>query len=139
MSQKEKIQIESIIYDEQRMERRMMEVAANVRAERENKGLSISELAELANLSTSCIFKTETGKSAVSLKTILKIAASLEIPVSQLVEPTMPKDTCEAGNAFEKITEHTSENATEFLLDMAENVIHALRRTQKENEGEREN
>lgn len=67
------------------------EVAENIRREREKRNLSISRLAERANLSASCISKMEMADTVGSLKTLLKIAAALEIPVGELLNTK--KDT----------------------------------------------
>lgn len=134
MSQEEKIHIESLIYDDRIMDLRMEDVAANINAERKKRGLSLSALANAANLSVSCVSKAESAQCAVSLKTVLKIAAALEIPVSQLLEPTGTQairgiQPDEGRGIFEKITANATEDTTEWLLLMAEEIVHTLRRS----------
>ena len=135
MSREEKIHIESLIYDERIMDLRMENVAANINTERKKRGLSISALSNAANLSVSCVSKAESAQCAVSLKTVLKIAAALEIPVSQLLEPTGTQgrgiQPDEGRGIFEKITATATEDTTEWLLLMAEEMVRTLRRSKE--------
>ena len=86
LCQQKRINIDSLIYDDQKMDQRMEKIAQNIRRERQRREVSLSELAAAANLSVSCVSKAESARSTVSLKTILKIATALEIPVSKLLE-----------------------------------------------------
>lgn len=134
MSREEKIHIESLIYDERIMDLRMENVAANINTERKKRGLSISALANAANLSVSCVSKAESAQCVASLKTVLKIAAALEIPVSQLLEPTGTQgrrdiQPDEGREIFEEITVNATEDTTEWLLLIAEEMVRTLRRS----------
>ena len=53
MEEEKKIRIDSIAYDEQKMEDWLAETANRIRTERIKQNLSISRLAELSNLSVS--------------------------------------------------------------------------------------
>lgn len=144
------INIDSLIYDDHKMDQRMENIAQNIRKERQKKEVSISELAVAANLSVSCVSKAESEKSTVSLKTILKIATALEVPVSKLLETEESVDDVwnksririeiEHGNGevFEKIVENTSEETTEMFLCMAEEMMKLLKVSQKQQMTDRE-
>lgn len=84
MPYQHKIHIESLIYDEKKLEKRMEGVGARIKEERLKRNISISKLAELSNLSLSCISKAE-SHCRIGLKALLKIAAALEIPAGQLL------------------------------------------------------
>ena len=57
------INIDSLIYDDHKMDQRMENIAQNIRKERQKKEVSISELAVAANLSVSCVSKAESRKA----------------------------------------------------------------------------
>lgn len=137
--------IDSIIYDEDKMNIRMEAVAENIRREREKRNLSISGLAERANLSASCISKAEMARSSVSLKSLLKIAAALEMPVSELLEtedtvfidvksqkiPRVEKEIREYRRLFEMIVENLPEETEDFLVEMTKELMRAFRKEWK--------
>ena len=142
LCQQKRINIDSLIYDDQKMDQRMEKIAQNIRRERQRREVSLSELAAAANLSVSCVSKAESARSTVSLKTILKIATALEIPVSKLLESEENIDDVwnksririEHGNreVFERIVENASEETTEMILNMAEEMMKLLRKSQKQ-------
>lgn len=111
------INIDSIIYDEQKMDQRMKMIADRIRTEREKKEMSLSNLAEKANLSVSCVSKAESARSSLSLKTILKIAAALQIPVSVLLESEEDLDV--------------SKGTTDMLINMAEQMMKLVKKNKK--------
>ena len=144
LCQQKRINIDSLIYDDQKMDQRMEKIAQNIRRERQRREVSLSELAAAANLSVSCVSKAESARSTVSLKTILKIATAFEIPVSKLLESEENIDDVwnksririeiEHGNreVFERIVENASEETTEMILNMAEEMMKLLRKSQKQ-------
>ena len=139
LCQQKRINIDSLIYDDQKMDQRMEKIAQNIRRERQRREVSLSELAAAANLSVSCVSKAESARS-----TILKIATALEIPVSKLLESEENIDDVwnksririeiEHGNreVFERIVENASEETTEMILNMAEEMMKLLRKSQKQ-------
>jgi len=66
-------------------------VAENVKALRGAKGLSLSELATRAGLGKSTMSQLEAGKGNPSIETLLAVAAALQVPFGQLVEPVAPR------------------------------------------------
>ena len=66
----------------------MQILGANIRANRQNKGLSQEELAEKADLHRTYIGAIERGERNVSLNNIVRISESLGIePYKLLIEP----------------------------------------------------
>lgn len=65
----------------------VLKFGLKVKFEREKKGLSQSELAEIAGLNTNSIGKTERAEVTPGLKTIHAIANALQVPVEELVNP----------------------------------------------------
>lgn len=140
--QREKILIDSIIYDEDKMDIRMEAVAENIRREREKRNLSISGLAERANLSVSCISKAEMAKSSVSLKSLIKIAAALDVSVAELLEledtalanmklhetPGADHEAGEYGRLLEQIMENLPEEMADFLVEITKELMRAFKK-----------
>lgn len=60
-------------------------LALNVKENREKKGLSISQLAKMANIGKSTLSVLETGKGNPNIETIWSLATALEIPFGQLI------------------------------------------------------
>ena len=65
----------------------VLKFGLKVKLEREKKGLSQSELAEIAGLNTNSIGKIERAEVTPNLKTVHAIANALNIPVEELVNP----------------------------------------------------
>lgn len=55
---------------------------------RRDRGMTQSQLAELAGFSTSYIYKIESGNEHVTVRTLVRIAKALEIPVEDLLQVT---------------------------------------------------
>lgn len=140
--EKKRIDIDTIIFDEEKMDVRMEEIGKKIRKERQKKELSISRLAQLSNLSVSCVSKAESERCRISLKTLLRIAAALEIPVSKFLE-TGEDDAgrCSSeertekeeqnrmdGQRFREFTDRADQETIEFILDMAEELVDMLER-----------
>ena len=151
MSHREKgIRINSIIYDDEKMEIRLGDIGKRIRQERLCRDLSISKLAELSNLSVSCVSKAESVRCRISLKALLKIAAALDIPAGELMgekdagpEEGVPAGHAEAetamssGERFERITEHAGEETVDFILGMADELVRVIgKREEREKEEE---
>jgi len=63
-------------------------LAANIKVERRNVGLSQEKLAELAGLSTQTISDIEGCRTWVSDKTLLKLSEVFRVEIFQLLAPT---------------------------------------------------
>lgn len=142
-NRQKRICIDSIMYDDRKMEEYLANVGRRIREERMNRNLSISKLAELANLSSSCISKAESDHCRISLKALLKIAAALDIPVAALVQKDMqteirevemetrPKNLSPEGERFEQIIENAEEETVLFVLEVANELMRVLERQRK--------
>lgn len=62
-----------------------MSIGQNIKNARKNKGLSQKQLGELLGVSQAAIGQFENEKSTPKLETLEKIAAALNIPVSELI------------------------------------------------------
>uniref|UniRef100_UPI003FEE9E01 helix-turn-helix domain-containing protein n=1 Tax=Roseburia sp. TaxID=2049040 RepID=UPI003FEE9E01 len=128
MTHHRRIKIDSIIYDEQKMEALLQDIGKQIHAERVNQGLSISKLAELSNLSASCISKVETARSEISLKALLKITAALDVPVSYFLKDAIVSEADKEAyltNAekFEHLTQTAGDEIVEFILNIADGIM----------------
>ncbi|MEO5644244.1 MAG: helix-turn-helix transcriptional regulator [Bacteroidia bacterium] len=61
-------------------------VGRNIKAIRDKKGVSQTELADLCGFERSTTNRIESGGSNVTAKTLLKIAKALDVPVTELVK-----------------------------------------------------
>ena len=142
-----KFRLEALIFDEEKMDARLEQAAENIRMERERQGLSVSRLAQLANLSTSCVSKAEAATGGIGVKSLLKIAAALEVPVAELLraEETPKRSATGAGEEeyaswgncgriFEQVTQDASGETADLLLSVAQELVKTLRNTDKEKE-----
>lgn len=130
MVEQKRIDIDSIVYDEEKMSIWLSEVGNRIRMERIRQKMSISRLAELANLSVSCISKTESNQCGISLKALLKIADALNIPIWQLLVQEEAEDRTgidqklsDRAAQFEQITAESDEKTVAFILDMAQQLM----------------
>ena len=60
-------------------------IAENLRTQRESRGLSLDQLAELTGVSKSMLRQIETGKSSPTISTIWKIANGLKVSFTSLL------------------------------------------------------
>jgi transcriptional regulator with XRE-family HTH domain len=67
------------------MEQAIEAVAENLRAAREERGLSFDQMAELTGVSKSMLRQIETGKSSPTISTIWKIANGLRVSFTSLL------------------------------------------------------
>jgi transcriptional regulator with XRE-family HTH domain len=68
-------------------------VAANIRRLRQEAGLTLAELAQVAGLGKSTLAQLESGKGNPSVETLWAIAAALRVPFGRLVEDDRPAVT----------------------------------------------
>lgn len=68
-------------------------VGENVRNARLNKGLTIEQLAELADISDSFLGVAERGTSGFSIETIIKLAVVLDVTTDSLLFENHPGPT----------------------------------------------
>lgn len=71
-------------------------IGANIRTVREQKGLSQKELAAAIGVAATQYSRVETGKVMPTLKTLIKIAKVLDVPLEALVNAP--------GNAAQEVT-----------------------------------
>ncbi len=68
-------------------------IGNKIQMARLNKGLSVKEIANKSSLSTSKIFKIESGEINLKLYTLMQIAEALEVDVKSLLVDNLRKDT----------------------------------------------
>lgn len=126
MGEQKKICIDSAVYDEEKMDAWLAKIGMRIRRERISQNLSILKLAELSNLSPSCISKAESNQCGVSLKTLLKIVVALRMPVWELLELEDAEDeepNSPMNRRFEEITAQAEGETVDFILDMVEQLM----------------
>ena len=98
------------------------EINNRIRQIRLEKGLTQKQLAEKSGMYESQIRKYETGKALPKINTLKKIADSLDVPVSDLIEPTVfqpSRDLIDlfSGKKIEKVGETISDNKELALIE----------------------
>lgn len=73
----------------------MKNIGERIKKSRNEKGLSLRELAGKLNLSASFISQIEQGKASPSIENLKKIATSLDVKVSYLIEDEEEKQNVE--------------------------------------------
>lgn len=95
-------------------------IARQLRLRRLQAGLTIEDLADAAGISVSFLAYLETNKKKPSLATVAKIAAALNVPVSELFnEKTVPNVACEKQktlNRVLKLLQNQSPENTDMIL-----------------------
>ncbi|MBU2575042.1 MAG: helix-turn-helix transcriptional regulator [Elusimicrobia bacterium] len=98
-------------------------IAGQLRLKRLQAGLTIEDLAHHAGISTSFLAYLETNKKKPSLATIAKLAAALDIPVSELFNekavPRIAGEKQKALNRLLKLLQNQSPENTETILAIA--------------------
>ncbi|WP_027343429.1 helix-turn-helix domain-containing protein [Hamadaea tsunoensis] len=61
-------------------------IAANLRREREHRGLSLSEVAKRAGVAKSTLSQLESAQGNPSVETLWSLAVALDVPFSRLIE-----------------------------------------------------
>lgn len=78
-----------LVYDEEQLKNLIINIGKNVKAERESKNYSISQLCERANISSLHLCRIEKGVNPISVSTLIKISIALNIPVTRLIPETL--------------------------------------------------
>ena len=86
------------------MEQSVEAVATNLRAERERRGLSLEQLAEMTGVSKSMLRQIETGKSSPTIATIWKIANGLHLSFTALLQRVTVDAEVKSFTAREPLT-----------------------------------
>ena len=68
-------------------------VARAIRAHRQTRGLSITDLAQAADISKTILGKIESGLGNPSLETLWRIASALDVPLGALIDTDEPPRT----------------------------------------------
>lgn len=69
----------------------MSKVGKNIKSWRENKNMSIQELALKIRCGAKTIEKYESGVNIPNIQTILKISTALDVPASEFIDEYPPK------------------------------------------------
>lgn len=121
--------LESIIYDEDKMKLLFTEISQRVSEERKKRGISITRLAEIANVSASHIFKVETAQCEIGLKALLKISkalgAKLEdfLPEDHLIEKDGLERVMTNGEKFDLITMDADSETIDLILMITDSLM----------------
>lgn len=129
------IKVDSLAYDEVLLHKQLCSIGNRIYRERMKNGLTIAALADSSNLSTSCIYKVETSCNDVSLRTILKIACALDVPVDYLIEGNLEKEKEELLRETEELKQFVNtmcrmdKEVVGNLQELAERIAQTAKKT----------
>ena len=93
-------------------------VGENVRKARLNKGLTIEQLAELAEISDSFLGVAERGTSGFSIDTIVKIAKALDVSTdSLLLEDAQSNELSPKVDTLTAILSRCTDREIDFIIE----------------------
>jgi len=79
-----------VINDKTKNEKLMLAFGEHIRKLRKEKGMSMEELADAAEVEYSQIAKIERGKINTSISTAFRLSTALEVPLEQLFQFQIP-------------------------------------------------
>jgi len=93
-------------------------VGENVRNARLNKGLTIEQLAELADISDSFLGVAERGTSGFSIETIIKLAKVLDVTTDSLLLENSPSNApAPKVDTLVTILSGCSDDEVDFMIE----------------------
>lgn len=98
------------------MELNYKELGGRIRSARKNKGYTLESLSELTGLSVTHLGNIETGKSKVSLGSLVLIANSLDTTIDSLLYDSLHICIDSYDQEFKKILDDCSPEQKEYLL-----------------------
>lgn len=110
----------------------LKEISGKISSERKRRGLSMSRLADMSNLSASHIFKLENDQCEIGLKALFKISTALSVSPAQFFPDGLYQEgrMQTNGDRFESITQGADMETIEFALKMTESMILVTREQQ---------
>lgn len=88
-------------------------IARMLKRERENAGLSLSQLAKRAGIAKSTLSQLEAGSGNPNVETLWALSVALDVPFASLVEPaTPPVQVIRAGHGPAVASAHADYTAT---------------------------
>ena len=103
-------------------------VADNIRIERLRKRLSQEKLAEMTDLSTSHMSHIESGKTKVSLPSLIQIANALHTTVDSLLHDNIEASYEAFDKDFRDLMEDCTVKEKEIIFQASVQVKNALKR-----------
>lgn len=106
----------------------LQEVSRKVSTERKQRGMSMTRLAEAANLSVSHISKIEAEQCDIGLRALIKISMAFGMKPEELLPEKlseMPR-TLTNGEKFENIMQGANAQTIAFVLEMSSHMVEAL-------------
>lgn len=100
----------------------MSSIGERIKKSRNDKGLSLRELANKVELSASFLSQIEQGKASPSIENLKKIATSLDVRVSYLIEDEEDKNNTELMKKSERRYIESIDSNTKIALLTSSNI-----------------
>lgn len=118
-----RIDTESICYDQEKLDYVVNNIAMKIRECREHRGLSRPELAAMAGVDSSSIYRIEEGSANnFAFITVLKICAALDIPINDLI--CVDDNSQRIGDCFERALRGCTQEEIGFCYDIVARYCH---------------
>lgn len=130
-----RIDTESICYDQEKLDYVISSIATRIKECREERGLSRPELAAMAGVDASNLYRIEErGTNNFSFITVLKICAALDINVSELVcVDDGSDDSHRIGDCFERALRGCTQAEVGFCYDIIARYCHMQKISRQSN------
>ena len=112
------------------MKKRLKYIGDNIRQSRINKGLTIEQLAEQADISESFLGLVERGSSGLSIETLIVISQKLDVTTDSLIiEKTVPSETPTNKITLTTLIQNSDDEDIDFLLEFINYIKSAFQQS----------
>lgn len=115
--------IDSICTNDEKLKLLLLEIGRRLKEERIRKGYSVSELSLLSGVATTIIYRIESSKTAVGLRSLLRLMWCLNISPERIIPYDEYKHDKTFGDEIEKITCNLTPKQKRYLIKVIETDI----------------
>lgn len=117
------LKLNSLVYDDEQLNELYVQMGKNVAKLREKEGLTISKMAELANLAPGHLFKVMYNQTKIGTAALFKIMIAFDVSFYDLV-PLEDKPHSETnGEKFENLIQDCDSKTITMIFDIIENIV----------------
>lgn len=129
----DKIDVDSLIFDDKKMDLLFEQIGQNVYELRVKRGLSLTELASMSNLSKSTVYHIEEARYKAKLSAFLKLSAALRVPLESIIpiQYGMEGELLTNELRFKQLIEGLDVNQTNSLFAIIENYSKSIQNTSR--------
>lgn len=114
--------IDSICTNDKKMRATLQEIVRRIEYYLALEGYSIPEIARVAGISTSVLYRMHNDSTTIGLETLLKLLWVLEIPPEKII-PLYDKNESSYGQKVEELTQCLSVYQKNYILKLIGNIV----------------